>query len=119
MPQPGAGEAGLPPGAKGTGTVRAARCLGLALLVLPRPAEPWYVQTARPRHCSVGRISGLLSDLCRSPAAPTLTALPNPISPCCCPAPHRGEFRGRRGGLGYSLQEAGHGSCSHRRLPLR
>ncbi|NXH15463.1 NPB protein, partial [Bucco capensis] len=41
--------------------------LGLALLWLCRPAEPWYRQAAGPRHYSVGRASGLLSGL-RRPA---------------------------------------------------
>ncbi|NXF72097.1 NPB protein, partial [Sclerurus mexicanus] len=36
-----------------------------ALLVLSRPAEPRYRQAARPRLCSVGRASGLLSSLRR------------------------------------------------------
>ncbi|XP_047906280.1 neuropeptide B [Anser cygnoides] len=49
--------------------MRAARCLGLALalLCLCRPAAPWYRQAAGPRHYSVGRASGLLSGLRRSP----------------------------------------------------
>ncbi|NXA04140.1 NPB protein, partial [Sapayoa aenigma] len=49
--------------------MRAARCLvlALALLVLCRPAEPWYRQAARPRHYSVGRASGLLSSLRHPP----------------------------------------------------
>ncbi|XP_051653406.1 neuropeptide B [Manacus candei] len=41
--------------------------LALALLVLCRPAEPWYRQAARPLHYSVGRASGLLSSLRRPP----------------------------------------------------
>ncbi|NXE96769.1 NPB protein, partial [Menura novaehollandiae] len=41
--------------------------LALALLVLCCPAEPWYLQAARPRHYSVGRASGLLSGLRRPP----------------------------------------------------
>ncbi|KAM9258213.1 neuropeptide B [Cariama cristata] len=49
--------------------MRAARWLGLALLCLCRPAEPWYKQAAGPRHYSVGRASGLLSGLRRSPYA--------------------------------------------------
>ncbi|XP_075575508.1 neuropeptide B [Pelecanus crispus] len=51
--------------------MRAARWLGLglALLCLCRPAEPWYRQAAGPRHYSVGRASGLLSGLRRSPYA--------------------------------------------------
>ncbi|XP_035168516.1 neuropeptide B [Oxyura jamaicensis] len=49
--------------------MRAARCLGLALalLCLCRPTAPWYRQAAGPRHYSVGRASGLLSGLRRSP----------------------------------------------------
>ncbi|XP_032055846.1 neuropeptide B [Aythya fuligula] len=49
--------------------MRAARCLGLALalLCLCRPAVPWYRQAAGPRLYSVGRASGLLSGLRRSP----------------------------------------------------
>ncbi|NXX60357.1 NPB protein, partial [Scopus umbretta] len=43
--------------------------LGLALLCLCRPAEPWYKQAAGPHHYSVGRASGLLSSLHRSPHA--------------------------------------------------
>ncbi|KAM6118907.1 neuropeptide B [Phoenicopterus ruber ruber] len=53
--------------------MRAARWLGLglalALLCLCRPAEPWYKQAAGPHHYSVGRASGLLSGLRRSPHA--------------------------------------------------
>ncbi|NXL49076.1 NPB protein, partial [Podilymbus podiceps] len=41
--------------------------LGLALLCLCRPAEPWYKQAAGPRHYSVGRASGLLSGIRHSP----------------------------------------------------
>ncbi|NXI69299.1 NPB protein, partial [Anseranas semipalmata] len=49
--------------------MRAARWLGLALalLCLCRPAAPWYKQAAGPRYYSVGRASGLLSGLRRSP----------------------------------------------------
>ncbi|NXW40040.1 NPB protein, partial [Nyctiprogne leucopyga] len=49
--------------------MRAAGFLGLALalLCLCPPAEPWYKQAAAPRHYSVGRASGLLSGLRRSP----------------------------------------------------
>ncbi|NXS44613.1 NPB protein, partial [Balaeniceps rex] len=49
--------------------MRAASWLGLALalLCLCRPAEPWYKQVAGPHHYSVGRASGLLSGLRRSP----------------------------------------------------
>ncbi|XP_027561010.1 neuropeptide B, partial [Neopelma chrysocephalum] len=75
--RPGAAGAGRPERCGPAGTVRAA----LALLVLCRPAEPWYRQAARPRHYSVGRASGLLSSLRRSPAAPTPTALPSPAPP--------------------------------------
>ncbi|XP_060616959.2 neuropeptide B [Anolis sagrei] len=55
-----------------TGTPRAALlllCL-LALAVLPGPpaaAEAWYKQAAGPSYYSVGRASGLLSGLRRSP----------------------------------------------------
>uniref|UniRef100_A0A8D0EWQ6 Neuropeptide B n=1 Tax=Strix occidentalis caurina TaxID=311401 RepID=A0A8D0EWQ6_STROC len=43
--------------------------LALALLCLCRPAESWYKPAAEPRHYSVGRASGLLSGLRRSPHA--------------------------------------------------
>ncbi|KAM9281185.1 anaphase-promoting complex subunit 11 isoform 1-T1 [Morus bassanus] len=43
--------------------MRAALGLGLVLLCLCRPAEPWYKQAAGPPHYSVGRASGLLSRL--------------------------------------------------------
>ncbi|NWR67788.1 NPB protein, partial [Bucorvus abyssinicus] len=51
--------------------MRAARWLGLglALLWICRPAEPWYRPAAVPRHYSVGRASGLLSGLRRLPSA--------------------------------------------------
>ncbi|KAM6245096.1 neuropeptide B [Porphyrio hochstetteri] len=51
--------------------MRAAGWLGLALglLCLCRPAEPWYRPAAGPRHYSVGRASGLLAGLRRSPHA--------------------------------------------------
>ncbi|XP_067164655.1 neuropeptide B [Apteryx mantelli] len=49
--------------------MRAARWLGLALALalLCRPAAPWYKQAAGPSYYSVGRASGLLSSLRRSP----------------------------------------------------
>ncbi|NXA56144.1 NPB protein, partial [Nothocercus julius] len=49
--------------------MRTARCLALALALalLCRPAAPWYKQAAGPRYYSVGRASGLLSGLRRSP----------------------------------------------------
>ncbi|NXE83419.1 NPB protein, partial [Cochlearius cochlearius] len=49
--------------------MRAARWLwlALALLCLCRRAQPWYRQAAGPHHYSVGRASGLLSGLRRSP----------------------------------------------------
>ncbi|XP_025892609.1 neuropeptide B [Nothoprocta perdicaria] len=49
--------------------MNAARCLvlALALALLCRPAAPWYRQAARPTYYSVGRASGLLSSLRRSP----------------------------------------------------
>ncbi|XP_074778078.1 neuropeptide B [Athene noctua] len=43
--------------------------LALALLWLCHLAEPWYKPAAEPRHYSVGRASGLLSGLRRSPHA--------------------------------------------------
>ncbi|GAB0197552.1 neuropeptide B [Grus americana] len=49
--------------------MRAARWLGLVLLCLCRPAEPWYKPAAGPHHYSVGRASGLLSGLRHSPHA--------------------------------------------------
>ncbi|NWJ01464.1 NPB protein, partial [Crypturellus undulatus] len=41
--------------------------LTLLLLLLCRPAEPWYKAAAGPSYYSVGRASGLLSGLRRSP----------------------------------------------------
>ncbi|XP_059684391.1 neuropeptide B [Gavia stellata] len=64
-----AGRAAAPERCGPAGTIRAARWLGLGLLLLClcRPAEPWYKQAAGPRRYSVGRASGLLSGLRRSP----------------------------------------------------
>ncbi|XP_032304111.1 neuropeptide B [Coturnix japonica] len=68
--------------------MRAARCLTLAVAVmlLCRPAAPWYRQAAAPLSYPVGRASGLLSGLRRLPysrrsdsrgaAAPLRTAVP-------------------------------------------
>ncbi|XP_053236141.1 neuropeptide B [Podarcis raffonei] len=50
------------PGA-GTSTLL---CLALAALLSP-PADAWYKQTAGPSYYSVGRASGLLSGIRRSP----------------------------------------------------
>ncbi|XP_075626573.1 neuropeptide B [Balearica regulorum gibbericeps] len=51
----------------------------LGLLLLCRPAEPWYKPAAGPLHYSVGRASGLLSGLRRSPhARRSGTAEPGP-----------------------------------------
>ncbi|NXG39281.1 NPB protein, partial [Dromaius novaehollandiae] len=49
--------------------MRAARWLelALALALLCRPAAAWYRQAAGPSYYSVGRASGLLSGLRRSP----------------------------------------------------
>uniref|UniRef100_A0A8C2UGF6 Neuropeptide B n=1 Tax=Coturnix japonica TaxID=93934 RepID=A0A8C2UGF6_COTJA len=49
--------------------MRAARCLTLAVAVmlLCRPAAPWYRQAAAPLSYPVGRASGLLSGLRRLP----------------------------------------------------
>ncbi|XP_065591679.1 neuropeptide B [Cyrtonyx montezumae] len=49
--------------------MRAARCLALAVAVvlLCRPAVPWYRQAAAPLPYPVGRASGLLSGLRRLP----------------------------------------------------
>ncbi|KAM8797078.1 NPB protein, partial [Eudromia elegans] len=49
--------------------MRAACCLvlALALALLCHPATPWYKQAAGPSYYSVGRASGLLSGLRRSP----------------------------------------------------
>ncbi|NXY51233.1 NPB protein, partial [Ceuthmochares aereus] len=49
--------------------MRAAGWLVLALLCLCHPAEPWYRSPAGPRPHAVGRASGLLSSLHRSPHA--------------------------------------------------
>ncbi|XP_028984998.1 neuropeptide B [Betta splendens] len=42
-------------------------CVGLSLLIHCRPAEAWYKQSAGPTYYSVGRASGLLSGIRRSP----------------------------------------------------
>nr|XP_020671080.1 neuropeptide B [Pogona vitticeps] len=42
-------------------------CLALAALLLSPPAEAWYKQAAGPSYYSVGRASGLLSGIRRSP----------------------------------------------------
>ncbi|NXG50132.1 NPB protein, partial [Psilopogon haemacephalus] len=58
-----------------------AQCLGLglALLWLCHPAEPWYRPAAGPRYYSVGRASGLLSGLRRpSPARRSSLEEPGP-----------------------------------------
>ncbi|XP_009557310.2 neuropeptide B [Cuculus canorus] len=52
-----------------SGTMHTAGWLLLALLCLCHPAEPWYRPPAGPRPHAVGRASGLLSSLHRSPHA--------------------------------------------------
>ncbi|KAJ7315931.1 hypothetical protein JRQ81_002093 [Phrynocephalus forsythii] len=42
-------------------------CLALAALLHPPAAEAWYKQAAGPNYYSVGRASGLLSGIRRSP----------------------------------------------------
>ncbi|XP_032998427.1 neuropeptide B [Lacerta agilis] len=49
----------------GAGTL-ALLCLAVAALLSP-PADAWYKQTAGPSYYSVGRASGLLSGIRRSP----------------------------------------------------
>lgn len=102
--------------------MRAARCLGLALalLCLCRPAAPWYRQAAGPRHYSVGRASGLLSGLRRSPYIRRSDAAdrrPGALPPGSArpPAPLRPAVS--TGGAGHgghrcrSPQGTGHGLC--------
>lgn len=61
----------------------------LLLLLLPLPAGAWYKQVASPRYHTVGRASGLLMGLRRSPylwrralggAAGPLARLPGPVA---------------------------------------
>lgn len=61
----------------------------LLLLLLPLPATAWYKHTASPRYHTVGRASGLLMGLRRSPylwrralggAAGPLARLPGPVA---------------------------------------
>ncbi|KAK0152925.1 Neuropeptide B [Merluccius polli] len=42
-------------------------CVGVSLLLSVQPAEAWYKQAAGPSYYSVGRASGLLSGIRRSP----------------------------------------------------
>ncbi|NXV87560.1 neuropeptide B [Calonectris borealis] len=69
--------------------MRAAHCLGLALLCLCRPAEPWYKPAAEPRHYSVGRASGLLSGLRRSNTDGTAEPGPGVLLPGSARPPER------------------------------
>lgn len=105
--------------------MRAARCLGLALalLCLCRPAAPWYRQAAGPRLYSVGRASGLLSGLRRSPyirrsdaAESRPGALPpgsarSPVLPRTAVSTGAAGGSGHRGHRGCSPWGAGHGVC--------
>ncbi|KAM6050438.1 anaphase-promoting complex subunit 11 isoform 2-T2 [Chlamydotis macqueenii] len=69
--------------------MRAARWLGLALLCLCRPTEPWYRAAAGPRHYSVGRASGLLASLRRSPHPRRSEPGPGAMLPGPAPPPAR------------------------------
>ncbi|XP_029871564.2 neuropeptide B [Aquila chrysaetos chrysaetos] len=69
--------------------MHAARWLGLALLCLCRPAEPWYRPAAGPRHYSVGRASGLLSGLRRSDTGGTAEPGPGALMPGSARPPTR------------------------------
>ncbi|KAM8880268.1 neuropeptide B isoform 1-T1 [Spinachia spinachia] len=42
-------------------------CVGVSLLISCHPAEAWYKQSTGPSYYSVGRASGLLSGIRRSP----------------------------------------------------
>ncbi|XP_041642046.1 neuropeptide B [Cheilinus undulatus] len=42
-------------------------CVGVSLLISCPPAEAWYKQSTGPSYYSVGRASGLLSGIRRSP----------------------------------------------------
>lgn len=42
-------------------------CVGVSLLISCRPVEAWYKQSTGPSYYSVGRASGLLSGIRRSP----------------------------------------------------
>ncbi|XP_069728872.1 anaphase-promoting complex subunit 11 isoform X1 [Phaenicophaeus curvirostris] len=65
--------------------MRAAGWLLLALLCLCRPAEPWYRPPAGPRPHAVGRASGLLSGLRRSPHARRSGSEPGTAGPARLP----------------------------------
>lgn len=42
-------------------------CVGVSLLIYCHPVEAWYKQSTGPTYYSVGRASGLLSGIRRSP----------------------------------------------------
>ncbi|XP_034021537.1 LOW QUALITY PROTEIN: neuropeptide B-like [Thalassophryne amazonica] len=54
-------------------------CVGASLLISCRPVQAWYKQSTGPTYYSVGRASGLLSGIRRSPSVRRSESEPEPL----------------------------------------